>query len=50
MLLLLFAVSTALAAYAPDLVKNLPEANFTLTFKHYSGYVQPNSTKFFHYW
>jgi|UniRef100_A0AC35GG27 cathepsin A (carboxypeptidase C) len=52
--LIIFVVAalfvTAFAAPAADLVTSLPGANFTIPFKHYSGYLKASDKKQFHYW
>ncbi|PAV56763.1 hypothetical protein WR25_05023 [Diploscapter pachys] len=49
-LVALSLISSVLAAPAADLVNNLPGLTFNPSFKHYSGYVQAASTRYFHYW
>jgi hypothetical protein len=35
---------------AADEIKDLPGVNFTLNFKHFSGFLQASPTHFLHYW
>lgn len=35
---------------ADDEIKDLPGVNFTINFKHFSGFLQASSTHFLHYW
>ena len=49
-LVALSLISSVLTAPAADLVNNLPGLTFNPSFKHYSGYDQAASTRYFHYW
>jgi cathepsin A (carboxypeptidase C) len=35
---------------AADEIKELPGVNFTINFKHFSGFLQASPTHFLHYW
>ncbi|XP_042900298.1 lysosomal protective protein [Parasteatoda tepidariorum] len=47
---LLFAVIFASATAHPDEVTDLPGLNFTINYKHYSGYLNATSGRHLHYW
>lgn len=50
-LLVLFSLVEVDAGIKEDHeVKKLPLLDFTLNFKHYSGYLNVSETKFLHYW